>query len=192
MQPAASAGASFQAAISRGKFQGIDLRADADGFVAGVAVHAGAGGDGQDGALDLGGPAGEVAQVRGGPAHVDVLREADRLAVVERLDLGELLRVGFDGEGERVHQALASGGGQLRPGPPAKAARAAATARSASSGPAWATWAISRPVEGSSVANVRPSAASGRSSPISRPWGLEMNSRAASPSASGRAWGRWS
>ncbi len=97
----------------QGEVPGDHLRADADGFAAGVAVHPGAGGDGQDGALDLGGPAGEVAQVRGGSAHVDVLREADGLAVVERLDLGELPGVRFDREREVVHQALATGGGQL-------------------------------------------------------------------------------
>ena len=45
--------------------------------------------------------------------------------------------------------------------------------------------AISRPVAGSMVVNVRPSAASRRSPPISSRWDWEMNSRAGAPSASG-------
>ena len=70
---------------------------------------------------------------------------------------------------------------------PEDVARAAATAFSMSCSPARGTCAISRPVAGSSVANVRPSAASGRSSPISRRCGWEMKSRAGPLSASGRA-----
>ena len=74
----------------------------------------------------------------------------------------------------------------LAHGPSEKASRATATARWTSSTPAWATSAIARPVAGSSVSNVRPSAASGRSDPIRRRCDFEMNSRAAAPSASGR------
>ena len=61
-------------------------------------------------------------------------------------------------------------GETLRSGP-SSAARAAATARSTSSAPAWATSQIGSPVAGSMVAKVRPSAASGRSPPISRACG---------------------
>ena len=80
-------------------------------------------------------------------------------------------------------------GETLRSGP-SSAARAAATAAATSSGPAWATSQIGSPVAGSIVANVRPSAASGRSPPISSRCGREStNSRAASESASAVAVG---
>ena len=44
-------------------------------------------------ALDLGGPAGHVVEQLGGQRHVDRAGDADRLAVVEGLQLGELLQV---------------------------------------------------------------------------------------------------
>ena len=47
--------------------------------------------------------------------HVDVLGEPDRLAVVERLDLGELLGVRFHRLRQRVHQALAASGAASTP-----------------------------------------------------------------------------
>ena len=47
---------------------------------------------------------------------VDVAREPDRLAVVERLDLRELLRVRFERVGQRPHQPLAPGRADRRPG----------------------------------------------------------------------------
>ena len=92
-----------------------DLRAHADGLAAGVAVHVGRG-HRQHRALDLGRPAREVAQVRDRAGDVDVAREVDRLAVVERLDLGELLRVVFDGLREGEHDPLATARGHARPG----------------------------------------------------------------------------
>ncbi len=49
------------------------------------------------------------------PGDVDVLREPDRLAVVQRLDLRELLGVRFDRVGQREHQPLAPGGRHRRP-----------------------------------------------------------------------------
>ena len=68
---------------------------------------------------------------------------------------------------------------------PSSAAEAARTARSTSSAPAWATSQIGSPVDGSTVSNVRPSAASLHSAPISSLCGpLEMKSRGASESAS--------
>ena len=71
--------------------------------------------DRQHAALDLRRPAGEVAQVADRARDVDVLGEPDRLAVVERLDLGELLRVLLERVGERVHQPLAAGRGHRPP-----------------------------------------------------------------------------
>ncbi len=94
----------------QGKVPGDDLRAHADGLAAGVAVHVRRA-HRQHAALDLGRPASEVAQVPDRPGHVDVLGEPDRLAVVERLDLGDLLGALFDRVRQRVHQALAAGGG---------------------------------------------------------------------------------
>src|SRR5215210_5032550 len=44
---------------------------------------------------------------------------------------------------------------------------------------------MARPVDGSIVSNVRPSAASGRSPPITNRWGPEANERAASERAPG-------
>ena len=53
---------------------------------------------------------------RGG-AHVDEARKPHRLAVVERLDLRELLVVALDRVGQRVHQPLAPGRGHGSPRP---------------------------------------------------------------------------
>ena len=58
-------------------------------------------------ALDLRRPAGAVAEEVHRRRHVDALRDDERLAVVERLDLGELLRVGLDQVGELEQPALA-------------------------------------------------------------------------------------
>ena len=134
---------------------GDDLPAHADRLAARVAEHVGRA-DGQHAALDLRRPAGEVAQVRDRAGHVHVLRQPDRLAVVERLELGQLLRVVFDRVGERVHQPLAPRRGHRSPTDPTRAPRARrATARATSSAPACATSAISLPLAGSSVAKVR-------------------------------------
>ena len=51
----------------------------------------------------------------GRTGDVDELRELHRLAVVERLDLRELLGMRFDRLGQGQHQALAAGRGQRRP-----------------------------------------------------------------------------
>ena len=64
---------------------------------------------------DLGRPAGEVAQVLGRERHVHALGELDRLAVVERLELGQLVGVRLEGVGERQHRARALGGGDAAP-----------------------------------------------------------------------------
>ncbi len=117
---------------------------------------------------------------------VDVPREPDRLAVVERLDLGDLLGALLDRVREGVHQALATGGGQRCPRAVAeRRARSRDGARDVLDRRASATSAISRPLAGSSVVNVRPSSASRRSAPIRRRCGFAMNSRAGAPSAPG-------
>ena len=75
--PQASAGATFQASISSGKFQGMICPHTPTGRVAGEL------------AVDQRGPAGVVVEVAGDERHVDVARLADRLAVVDRLQHGE-------------------------------------------------------------------------------------------------------
>ena len=52
-----------------------------------------------------------------GAWHVHLARDRHRLAVVEGLDLGELVGVGLDQVGELVHQERAAGGWELRPRP---------------------------------------------------------------------------
>ncbi len=81
---------------------GHDLGADADRLAYACSEHV-AGRDRHRLALDLGRPAGVVAQVgdRGGDV---ALGRRQRLAVVERLELGELVAVGLDQLRERVDQ----------------------------------------------------------------------------------------
>ena len=83
---------------------GDDLAGHAHRLLARVAVHA-ALGDRQHLARDARGPAGEVANVLGRQLHVHPLRELDRLAVVERLELRELVGVRVDRVGQREHRA---------------------------------------------------------------------------------------
>ena len=99
--PQASAGAIFQAAISSGKFHGMICPATPSGR--GVGAEAGV--------VELVGPAGVVEEVRGREGDVDVARLADRLAVVERLEHGELAAALLDrpGDAEQVLAALAPG-----------------------------------------------------------------------------------
>ena len=78
--PQASAGAIFHASISSGKFHGMTWPATPSGC--GVRAEAGV--------LELVGPAGVVEEVRRDQRDVDVARLLDRLAVVERLQHGEL------------------------------------------------------------------------------------------------------
>ena len=58
-------------------------------------------------ALDLGRPAGAVAQEVHRRRHVHALRDDERLAVVQRLDLGELLRVRLQQIGQLEQPPLA-------------------------------------------------------------------------------------
>jgi hypothetical protein len=98
--PAANAGASFQAAISSGKFHGMIC----------PATPSGAGGA-ESGVVELVGPAGVVEEVRRGQGYVDVAGFADGLAVVHRLDDGQLARALLDqpGDAKEVLRALRPG-----------------------------------------------------------------------------------
>ena len=78
--PAASAGASFQASISSGKFHGMICPATPSGPRRAV----------RERVLELVGPARVVEEVRRGERQVDVARLLDRLAAVQRLEHGEL------------------------------------------------------------------------------------------------------
>ena len=166
---------------------GDDLPAHADRLLARVAVHVRLG-DRQRLAGDLGRPAGEVAQVLGGERHVHAPGELDRLAVVERLELAPARRrsprARRPAPASRAcawpRRCRSSG---RRRTPRARRARRGRRPRRRRA----ATSAIGRPVAGSSVSNVRPSAASGRSPPISSRCGPAANARAASERASGRA-----
>src|SRR4028118_1748617 len=65
--------------------------------------------------MDLVGPAGVIAERLDGARDVDVARFEDRLAVVERLEQGELVDVGFDGIGQPPEEAAALAGGGAGP-----------------------------------------------------------------------------
>ena len=82
MLPQASAGASFHAAISSGKFHGHDLADDPERRDLAR----------DDPVAELVGPAGVVEEVRRRERDVDIARFAQRLAAVERLDDRQLAR----------------------------------------------------------------------------------------------------
>src|SRR4028119_1003575 len=65
--------------------------------------------------MDLVGPAGVIAERLDGARDVDVARFEDRLAVVERLEQGELVDVGFDGIGPPREGAATPAGGAAGP-----------------------------------------------------------------------------
>ena len=93
---------------------GDDLSADADRLASRVTEDPGiAGGDGRS--IDLGRPACVVLEVGDGVGHVHPLGELQRLAVVERLELGQLLLVRLDELGERLDPPATLGRGQLAP-----------------------------------------------------------------------------
>ena len=96
--PQASAGASFHAAISSGKFHGTICPTTPSGPTS----------RGIDAVPELVGPAGVVEEVRGGERDVDVARFPQWLAAVERLHDRELARALLDqaGDPEQVLGAL--------------------------------------------------------------------------------------
>src|SRR6266508_4933551 len=94
--PVARAGASFQAAMSSGKFHGM-IWPTTPRLAQRVGVVLGAGGVGHreaDGVtLQLGGPAGHVVEHIRRKRHIGRPGDRHRLAVVEALDLSQLLEV---------------------------------------------------------------------------------------------------
>jgi len=96
---------------------GHDLRGDADRLAPDIGVeHADGRGDGLEMfAGELGRPARGVAQLPDAAGDVVAGRLRDGLAVVDRLQLAELVLVGFDEVGEAVEQAFAGQCGQPRP-----------------------------------------------------------------------------
>ena len=111
--PQASAGASFQAAISSGKFHGTICAATPSGAACAAADPVG----------ELVGPARVVEEVRRGQRHVHVARLAHRLAAVHRLDDRQLAGALLDQarDPEQVLAALEPGqrgpAGLRAPGP---------------------------------------------------------------------------
>ena len=94
MQPAASAGADLPRRDQQREVPGDDLPAHADRLLAACNRTSSGVRGGHDAALDLRRPAREVPEVGDGLRDVDELGQLDRLAVVERVDLGQLVRVG--------------------------------------------------------------------------------------------------
>ena len=137
--------------------------------------------DRDDVALDLRRPAGEVARgARRVARDVDRARELDRLAVVERLDLRELVAVRLDQLGELRDPRAAVGGAHRAPRrSPRRTPRAPRRRprRRRRRRPARRS-AIGWPVAGSSVSNVAPSAAATHSPPISSRCSRSQNARA--------------
>ena len=103
--PAARAGASFQAAISSGKFQGMTWAATPSGGRPAA----------REGVVELVGPAGVVEEVGRGQGQVDVAGLLDRLAAVHRLQDRELPRPLLQGPGDPVEVLGPLGPRQLRP-----------------------------------------------------------------------------
>ena len=135
--PAASARAPLPGQHEQREVPGNDLADDADRLAQRVGEVIAA--DRDRLAVDLVGPAGVVAQAVDHRGQV-ALRLGDRLAVVERLELGQLVDVLLDQVGQLVHEPAAVGGVHLAPGPDSNALRAALTARSTSAASPSATW----------------------------------------------------
>jgi hypothetical protein len=106
-------------------------------------------------ARNLGRPAGGVAQLPDAARDVVAGRLRDGLAVVDRLQLAQLVLVSLDevGRGDGAGVRAASRAARSS-GPSSNAVRAAATARSTSASDASAMRLISRPVDGSWMAIV--------------------------------------
>ena len=87
--PVANAGASFQAAMRRGKFQGMTCPATPSGFGSGA----------KPGVSQLVGPAGVVEEMGRRQGDVDVAGLLDGFAVVEALQYGQLAGALLDDAG---------------------------------------------------------------------------------------------
>ncbi|GAA2915376.1 hypothetical protein GCM10020221_08870 [Streptomyces thioluteus] len=103
--PAASAGAIFHASISSGKFHGMTCPATPSGFGFGP----------KPACSSLSAPARVVEEVRGDQREIGVARLLDRLAVVQRLQDGELAGALLDDAGDAEEVLGALGAGQRGP-----------------------------------------------------------------------------
>ena len=168
VQPAARAGRELPDRHQQREVPRHDLPAHADRLAARVAVHVRRR-HRQHVALDLRRPAREVAQVRARCRRRPRTARAPPACRCPPTRSARVPRRDLPGPAPAPpSRARVRWGASCAHGPSSNASRAARTARSTSSPPACGTCAISRPVAGSSVANVRPSAAAGRSEPISR------------------------
>ena len=103
--PVASAGASFHAAISSGKFHGMIWPATPSGAACAPGERV----------LELVRPARVVEEVRGGERQIDVARFLDRLAAVHRLEHRELARPLLELPRDAEHVLRALGPGERLP-----------------------------------------------------------------------------
>jgi len=133
----------------------------------------------QHGAAHLGGHARHVEEHVDGERDVAGAGDGHGLAVVQALDLGQLVRVRLH-EVRQAPEQLAAGG-RLHARPLAAAKRPASAARSTSAASASATSAICWLVAGSKTTKRLPDLASTYSLPISRRRGLAMKSAASAP-----------
>ena len=107
--------------------------------------------------MDLVGPAGVVAEAVDHQRQVGVAALADRLAVVEGLELGQLVDVLLDQVGQLVHQPAAVAGVHLAPGAPVVERLAGGLDGQVDvGGVPSATSAITSSVAGLTVSNVLP------------------------------------
>jgi ParB family chromosome partitioning protein len=113
---AGQGGAELPGGHQQREVPGDDLPDDADRLAQRVVQHAHARRRDRDGlAFDLGRPTGVVAEVVDDERNVGDARDADRLAIVERLELRELLGVGLDQVGQLPDRAAALGRGHAAP-----------------------------------------------------------------------------
>ena len=97
------------------KIPGNDLGHHADGFVSRIAKIVAA--DGNCAALNLIRPAGKIAIAGNGERQIHPPRFAQRLAVVERLQLSQFINILFDQIGQPIQQPAPRGRGHSSPGP---------------------------------------------------------------------------
>jgi hypothetical protein len=99
----------------QGEVPGDDLAHDAERLAQGIGEHVGD--RNRNGiALQLGGPAREIAEVIGGQRHISTSGIFDGLAVVQRLQQCQFLGVLLDQLGDAPEQATALGRGESGPG----------------------------------------------------------------------------
>lgn len=144
-----------------------DQRAHSHRLALGVLQHAG------DGhwrrlAVDLGDPAGVVAEVLGSRGDADRHGDAERLALVAGLQLGQFLGVFLDEVADAPQDAGALGRGESRPVRVLEGGAGGPYGRVGVRGPARDTWAWGCPVAGSRVSNSAPEAAACHSPPMKR------------------------